>query len=313
MRFPFTIDREKPFDVVGFGTNAVDFLIRVPNYPEFNSKVELDDYIRAAGGEVASTMTGLARLGFRTAYAGRFGDDDAGAFGRASLIDETVDVSFAETIPGAFTQIAFIVIDALSGERTVIWKRDARLAYNVGEAPIEAAGRGSVLHMTPHDTKACIAMAKAARLSGTIISTDVDNSFDGIDELLPLVDLLIMSADVPAKLTGQADLNGALKTIASRYGCHVVGVTIGEKGSLLFCENEFIESSGFPVPNGCQDTTGAGDAFRVGLISGLLKDLSIEEAARAANAVAALKCRAVGARTALPTESELLKFLQENI
>jgi sugar/nucleoside kinase (ribokinase family) len=86
-------------------------------------------------------------------------------------------------------------------------------------------------------------------------------------------------------------------------------MTLGEKGSLLLCENEFIETSGFAVPNGCKDTTGAGDAFRVGFLYGLLKGETVETAAKMANAVAALKCRALGARTALPNIDELSELL----
>ena len=63
------------------------------------------------------------------------------------------------------------------------------------------------------------------------------------------------------------------------------------------------------VPGGCRDTTGAGDSYRVGLIYGLLHGASVEEAARMANAVAALKCRAVGARTSLPGRAELHDLL----
>src|SRR5690606_21467617 len=95
-----------------------------------------------------------------------------------------------------------------------------------------------------------------------------------------------------------------------RFGCRVAGVTLGSYGSLLLCEDTFIESKGYEVPGGCRDTTGAGDSFRVGLLYGLLRGAPIEEGAKFANAVAALKCRAVGARTALPTENELHEFLR---
>ncbi len=311
MHFPLKIRDDARFDVVGFGTNAVDFLIRVPNYPEFNSKVEIDEYIQAAGGEVASTMAGLSRLGLRTAYAGRFGSDAAGQFGMESLADDGVDVSFAERIDGARTQIAFIVIDVRSGERTVLWQRDRKLSYASDEAPLDAARLGKVLHLTPHDAFACIEMAKAARDAGTIISTDVDNVFDGMEDLLPLVDVLITSHDVPERLTGISELRPAMKQMQQSYGCPVVGVTLGDAGSIMLSGGEFCETSGFAVPGGCQDTTGAGDAFRVGLIYGMLTGQSIAESSRAANAVAALKCRAIGARTALPDDSELRSFLKQ--
>ena len=97
------------------------------------------------------------------------------------------------------------------------------------------------------------------------------------------------------------DERAALRELQSRFGSAIVGITLGEKGSILLCGDTFIETPGFAVPGGCKDTTGAGDSFRVGLLYGMIRGESIEESARMANAVAALKCRAVGARTALPT------------
>lgn len=312
MKCPFTLVENREFDVVGFGTNAVDFLIQVPEYPPFNSKIELSDYVQLAGGEVATTMAGIARLGLKTAYIGRFGADREGDFGWQTLVDEKVNVTFAEKVSGAKTQIAFILIDERSGERTVIWQRDKLLAYDEKDAPVEAAALGKILHLTPHDTRACLAMARRAKAAKTIVSIDVDNVFKGIDELLPHVDVLLSSAEFPEKLVGIKDEKESLRRIKRRFGCAIVGMTLGASGSLVLCENEFIETSGFGVPNGCKDTTGAGDAFRVGFLYGLLMGETMETAARMANAVAALKCRALGARTSLPTKTELSDFIRSN-
>lgn len=309
MNFPFQLAEKRELDVVGFGTNAVDFLIQVPEYPKFNSKIELSDYTQAAGGEVATTMVGLQRLGLRTSYIGRFGVDAAGDFGIRTLREEGIDLTYAEQIQGARTQIAFIVIDERSGERTVIWQRDENLAFSADEAPVEIVSRSRVLHFTPHDARACLEMAKAAKKAGTIVSVDIDNLFEGVQELLSHVNIFIASAELPEKLFGHADRREALREIRSMFGCEIVGVTLGEAGSLLLCGDTFVETRGFAVPGGCKDTTGAGDAFRVGLLYGLLNGDTIERSAQTANAVAALKCRAIGARTALPTASELSGLL----
>ena len=313
MQFPFQLARDREFDCVGFGTNAVDYLIEVPEYPVFNSKVELNKYTQAAGGEVATTMVGLQRLGMKTAYVGRFGDDPAGSFGLKSLSDEGVNIDHAEQVAGASTQIAFIVIDARNGERTVIWKRDAKLAYAEANAPIDLVDRASVLHLTPHDVKAATAMARAAREAGALVSIDVDNIFEGIEDLLPLVDVFIASAEFPARLLGITDHREALPEMMRRYGCKIAGVTLGAAGSLLYCDGEFIKTPGYDVPGGCKDTTGAGDAYRVVMIYGAMMGSSIEEAAKFANGVAALKCRSLGARTSLPNRSELSDFISSNI
>ncbi len=311
MNFPFSILPAADFDVVGFGTNAVDYLIRVPDFPVFNSKIELAGYSVAAGGEVASSMVGLSRLGLKTAYAGRFGDDSAGEIGISSLSAEGIDTTYAEIIKEAHTQVAFILVHDSSGERTVLWHRDTRLAYSVDEAPVEAAIRGRVLHLTPHDVRACIKMAVAAKAAGVIVSADIDNVFDGIEELLPFVDVCLVSSEFSQKMFGNTKRQSALRQLSSLFGCPITGLTLGEGGSLIFCDAQFIETPAFEVPGGCTDTTGAGDAFRAGFLFGMLAGRSVEESAEAANAIAALKCRRVGARSGLPDISDLDLLLKK--
>ncbi|MDT7781316.1 MAG: sulfofructose kinase [Acidobacteriota bacterium] len=310
MRFPFEPPPAREFDAVGFGLNAVDHLIVVPHYPEYDTKVRLVEHARGAGGETASAMTALRRLGMRTAYAGRFGSDDAGRFGFEALRAEGVDVSFAEIIEGAHNQIAYIIIDERTGERTVIWDRDERLAYHYVEAPLGFAGRGRVVHMDGHDTQARARVAREAREVGTIVSLDIDNVSEGLAELLPFVDVLISSQEFPRRLTGIDDEHAALVELKTRLGQDtVVGMTLGERGAVIFHDGVLIKSPAFPVPGGCHDTTGAGDAFHAGFIYGLLRGEEIEGCLTTGCAVAALKCRALGARTALPTTLELERLL----
>lgn len=309
MCFPFSIPQAREFDAIGFGLNAVDHLVVVPEYPGFDTKIQLLEHVRAAGGQTASAMVGLQKLGLKTAYAGRFGSDAEGEFGLSTLLSEGVNVEFAELIDDARNQIAFIIIDKRNGERTIIWERDERLAYDAGDAPVGLAASGRVLHMDAHDPPACTAMARAARDAGTIISADIDNVSDGLLELLPFVDILVSSSEFPKRLTGISDERASLIELKTRYGCAVVGMTLGVRGALLYHEGVFLESPAFDVPGGCRDTTGAGDAFHAGLIYGLLTGEEIEASLRLANATAALKCRSLGARTSLPTRAELMKFL----
>ncbi len=310
MIFPLVIP-EKKHDAVGFGLNAVDHLIVVPQFPAFDTKIRLRDHTQTAGGQTASAMVALKRLGFRTAYAGRFGSDAEGKFSLQTLQDEGVDIEFAEVIEGARNQIAFIFIDARNGERTIVWDRDERLAYAADEAPVELASQGRVLHLDAHDPPACARMAAAARRAGTIVSADIDNIYDGLPELLPLIDILITSQDFPRRLTGIDDERAGLLELQSRYGCAIVGVTRGVDGAVIYSGDEFFEAPSFPVPGGCRDTTGAGDAFHAGFIYGVLKSADIESCVKFGNAVASLKCRALGARSALPTKEELGSFLRE--
>src|SRR5947209_89757 len=271
MRFPFTLPTGREFDAVGFGLNAVDHLVVVPAYPAFDTKTRLIEHTQSAGGQTASAMVGLQRLGFRTAYAGRFGTDAAGRFGLQTLRDEGVDIAHAEVVEGARNQIAFIIIDARTGERTIIWDRDERLAYTPDEAPIDFAARGRVLHLDARDPPACVRLAREARAAGAIVSADIDNIYAGLPELLPLIDVLISSCEFPVRLTGIADERAALVEVKARYGCAVTGLTRGRRGALVYDDGTFIEAPACPVPGGCRGTTGAGEALHAGFVYGMLR------------------------------------------
>ena len=312
MYSPFQLPDNKDFDAVGFGLNAVDHLVVVPAYPEFDSKIRFVEHRRCPGGQTATAMVALQRFGFKTAYAGRFGSDDEGAFGLASVQDAGVNVEFTEVVPGARNQLAFILIDARNGERTIIWDRDDRLAYRPEEAPMSLAARGRLLHLDAHDPPACIEMARAAHEAKAIVSADIDNAYDGLLELLPHIDVLITSRELPHRLTGIADERASLVEMKARYGCALVGMTMGKRGALVYFDGKFFQSPAYEVPGGCRDTTGAGDAFHGGFLYGVLRGEDIETCLRLANATAALKCRDLGARTALPSLQELEEFLGQS-
>ena len=311
MRFPLEPPTNKPFDAVGFGLNAVDHLIVVPAYPAFDTKIRLLDHTLSAGGQTASAMVALRRLGLKTAYAGRFGSDPEGDFGLKTLKDDGVNVDFAQVVQGSRNQLAFITIDARSGERTIVWDRDDRLAYKPEEAPVDFGPMGRVLHLDAHDPPACVRVAQAAREAGTIVSADIDNVYQGLPELLPLIDILIGSKEFPHRVTGIVDERAALIELKARYGCAIVGMTIGADGAVVYCDGSFIESRGFDAPGGCRDTTGAGDAFHGGFLYGYLTGEDVETSLKLGNAVAAIKCSALGARTALPTKAQLDMFLTD--
>ena len=313
MRFPLSVPTNKPFDAVGFGLNAVDHLIVVPRYPDFDTKTRLLEHKLSAGGQTATAMVALKRLGLNTAYAGRFGSDAEGHFGLATLKDEGVNTEHAEMVAGSATQIAFITIEEQSGERTIVWDRDDRLAYKPEEAPSDFGSQGRVLHLDAHDPPACVRVAQDAKQAGTIISADIDNVYEGLPELLPYIDLLLGSKEFPGRVTGIRDGRTALVELQNRFGSVMTGMTLGDQGAIIYCDGRYLESPAFAAPGGCRDTTGAGDAFRGGFLYGLLTGEEIETSMKFGNAVAAMKCSKLGARPGLPTKQQLEEFLSSNM
>src|SRR6516164_5291389 len=156
MRIPFRIPRagSRPFDVVGFGRNSIDFLTVVAEHPAPNSKQRLQRFARLPGGEMATAMAACARLGWRARYIGSFGDDDLGALARSSLDEVGVDTTQARTVAGAANQFAVILVDARSGDRTVLWDRHPALTMQPQDVPRDVVTGGRMLIVDCHETAA---------------------------------------------------------------------------------------------------------------------------------------------------------------
>jgi sulfofructose kinase len=299
----------KPFDTIGLGLNFVDEVITVPEFPTPNSKIEYVSRSRFFGGPTASTMVALSRLGLKTSYIGRVGSDDVGKLQIESLRRDNVDCRWCQTVQGAETLMAYILVENATGGRTVIWRPDERLIIEPKDITNEMIASGRTLHLDGRNLEAEITAATAARKLGIPVSLDAEN-VKGADRLFPLIDYFICSAEFLSSFSGTTNYPQALARIQEKFGCPFIGVTLGDKGALALCNGTYFESPAFSIE--VRDTTGAGDAFHAGFLYGLLTGVDIKGSLRLANALGALNCMAAGARGGLPTLPTLELFLTKN-
>jgi sulfofructose kinase len=301
----------RPFDVVGVGLNTTDLLAVLAAHPVSGTKQEIRRFEACPGGQAATAMTACRRLGWAARYVGRFGDDAHGADGRASLTDAGVDISACETVAGATNAVSLVLVDETTGQRTVLFSRHPGLRMTPADIPGDAVRSGRVLLVDCHATAAATTAAQLARQVGIPTVIDVEKVRPGIEALLAEIDIIITAEEFPSAHTGVPALGGALRALAERYRPALVCATLGERGSLGLVGGREVRTPPFRVP--VVDTTGAGDAFRGGFISGWLAgggETDCGDVLRYANAVAALKCRRLGARDGLPTRAEVERLLQ---
>lgn len=308
MNLQFNLHTKKTYDVVGLGLNAVDHLCIVPHFPKFDSKLKMLDFKRQGGGQAATAMVACQRLGLKTRYLGKIGNDDLGRYSQKSLEDEGVDIKGVIVVPDTRNQFAFILIDQDTGERTIIWDRDKRLVMHPDEVPREIACSAKVLLVDGHDAAAALQAARFAKEDGIIVVMDAERISEETTELVSLVDILISEKHFPERFTGISDIKEALAEIALR-GPRLAGVTLGKDGALAFYDGTFYHSPAYEVS--CRDTTGAGDVFHAAFIRAIIEDWDIARCLDFSNAVAALKCRELGGRAGLPSFDEALEFMAE--
>jgi sulfofructose kinase len=311
VRIPFAVPPRgaRQFDVAGLGLNSVDLIAVVAEYPESNSKQPLQRFARLPGGETATAMAACAKLGWAARYIGSFGDDALGQMSRDSLTTAGVSIEGARTVPGTPNQFAIILVDARSGDRTVLWDRHPALTMDRTAVPREAVTSGRLLVVDSVQTAAATQAARYAREAGIPTIIDIDKVRPGTSGLLTQIDAIIAAETVPAELTGHDSPGRALETMAREFDAPLVCVTLGVGGSLARVNGREIRTPAFAMD--CVDTTGAGDAFRGGFAAGCLRNPGgdVEDVLAYANAVAALNCRALGARGGLPTADEVEALL----
>lgn len=288
----------KRFDVVGLGLSSVDHLCLVKRHPRLDSKQPLIAYDCQPGGQVPTALVALQRWGLRTAYVGSFGDDAGAALSHDALAADGVDLSAAISRRDTPQQVSVILIDEISGERSVLSQQVNELVLHHDELPRDVLAQGRVLLMDAVDLPAAIEAAHIARDAGVLTVLDTDTPAPGMNDLLRLTDVLIVAAEFPSRLTGISDLRRALRDTVRR-GPWFVGVTLGPGGALALVHGQFHYVPAFHVP--VVDSTGAGDIFHAGSIYGLLQGWPVPQTLRFAAAAAALKCEKLGGRPGIPT------------
>jgi sulfofructose kinase len=294
-------------DVVGVGLNATDTIIRLPHFPELNSKVEITSVEVHAGGQVASAVVACRRWGLTARYVGKVGADDAGRLQARLLAEEGVEAQLIE-VPDAASQIAYILVDEDSGERTILWKRDQAIALRAEDLRPEWITQSRAVHVDGHDTGAAATAARWARLAGIPVTADLDSVYPGVEALLPNVDYMISSRQCPERLTGESDLRNSLPLLHRKYRFRLTAATLGADGVLAWDGADFHYCPGFRVE--ARDTTGAGDIFHGAFLYGLLQNWPLERQLEFSCAAAALDCTASGARGRIAPLAEIEQLMR---
>ena len=288
-------------DLVGVGLNATDTLISLASYPVRGSKTEYRTVSTMPGGQTASAVMACQSWGLRTRYVGRLGDDDAGRLHRREFARTGVDARIIE-VPGAASPQSLIFVDG-GGERTVLCRRDDRLLLQPADLDRSSIVNARALHIDGYETAAATLAARWAHDAGVPVIADLDETYPGVHELLPFIDYLIVSRDFPGRLTGEANLERALRRMQERYGCRLTAATLGQEGVLAWDGKRSYLHAAYRVA--VVDTTGAGDLFHAGFIYGLLQEWTLERQLDFACAAAALNCTCSGARGGIRTVADV--------
>lgn len=297
-------------DVTAIGTLAVDYFALVPSIPAVEEKIMSEGYEVHPGGVAGNVMTQLARLGVRTGWFGKIGDDEAGKIVLEDLAKEGIDNSHVEVVKGENTMFTWIQVNK-NGGRSITMFPNALIKLTADD--VESKHREYITSSRVLHAEACLLPLKPvvkamemAKESGVkiVFNLDVTPTYfvkeaklatdTEMKRALELSDVLIPCKDAAKELIGSDDFvkdGGKLLD----YGSNVVAITLGDRGCIVLDSTNTYTEPAYRIK--VVDTTGAGDAFHGGFIYSILKGFSLKQAGKFANACGALCCTKVGARS----------------
>ncbi len=301
----------KSYDVVGIGAYCIDFLAVMDGYPSEDQKHEVPDMFMEGGGNAATGCVTVARLGGRVAYHGAIAMD----FLTEPVLDgfrrEGVDTEWIEMKEGA-TPFSFIIINKSANTRTIMFRKKGVPPFKKDDVNEELIRSTEVLFIDFYHPEASLKASEIASKNGIPVVLDAESIPRLADEIIENVSHLISSRDFAIRYTGlseDAEDEGLLEELIVKVKCDVVGITLGERGSVFYDKDseEIIRQDAFKVD--VLDTTGAGDVFHGAFSFFLAKGYSLADIVRYSSACASLSCRRIGGRAGVPSYDELISFL----
>lgn len=316
------------FDVVAVGEILIDFT------PSGTNELGITLFACNPGGAPANVLAMHSKLGGKTAFIGKVGEDMFGKFLTRTLQEAGIDVSGIVSTAQAPTTLAFVQLDE-HGDRSFSFYRNPGADICLTPAEVSEKLRescrifhfGSVSLTNEPARSATLTGVQTAKQAGAVISYDPNYrpllwqdetaAIAEMNDAVQYADIIKVSDEEMTLLTGKTDLEEGADALLAR-GVSLVLVTLGAKGA--FCKNArgSVHSAAFDVQT--VDTTGAGDAFLGAMLYCLrgkstarlqaLGRMEMQTMLNFANAAGSLATAQKGAIPAMPTLQEIKHCLQ---
>ncbi|MEV0232536.1 carbohydrate kinase family protein [Nonomuraea sp. NPDC050786] len=302
--------------VATVGVHIVDILARpVDHIPEGQDTVLVDQIRLTAAGAAAGTAVDLVKLGNPVVTMGAIGDDEVGDFLLAVLAKRGVDVSRLVRRAGEQTAASILPIRP-DGGRPSFHVPGANLTVTYADLDADVLRGVRAIHLGGMDVTfglgdpAFFALLDSVRAAGTIITMDLLSEMPDLlgmaRAFLPHVDYVLPNESQALLMTGCSDVQEAAQALLAE-GPRGVLVTLGASGSLVVTPD-----GTEPVPalkTDVSDTTGCGDAYCAGFLTGLLHGQDVLTAARWGTAAAARVATGLGSDAGLTDLESTLRIL----
>ncbi len=294
-------------NVLCLGRIFLDVILTgLPHMPHLDEEVYGRGYDLDAGGGVAITAVGLARLGLRVGVIAQTGDDPFGRWVSDRLRSDGVDTGLLRRDPRLRTNLTIAL--SFPENRALATYRDPNDEIAAEAIADETLRRARHLHIKSYPSAALSLLARARRLGLSTswdLSLNLANPADAmiIEDVLKHTDVFLPSQ---TEVVSGGNPREMLDKLAQ--GGRIGVIKRGAAGAIGRCGEVIVEQPAFSVP--VLDTTGAGDAYNAGFVYGYLQGWSLADSMTLGAVCGALSVTQRGGTAGLPPADGASRFLQ---
>lgn len=307
----------KKWDVYVYGDVNIDVVVPgVESLPEPGSEVDVPVMETFVGGGAALFALGLAKLGLKPVFQGSIGKDMYGEYIRSLFVQLGVDDCLLLDSDSKKTGISLSF--TTEKDRCFLTYRGTNEGLSLKHLDLNQLPGAKHVHVTGYEGATNHAeyldmLTKIHAMGDVTVSFDVGWDmtgvwYEGIYELLPMIDVLFMNETECRHYTRTDDVEIGARKLAEKAGMAVI--KLGKDGAMAIRDGKKYFAPAYKVA--AVDTTGAGDSFNAGFVYGFLQGLPMEECLKCGNGCGALSVTKLGGNTGFPFREELEKWIAEH-
>lgn len=273
------------------GVATLDIINTVDKYPAEDSEVRASEQAMRMGGNACNSAQVMQQLGHHSSLLCTFADDAAADFIQNELRAQQIDISYCPVQTSSATPTSCISLSRATGSRSIVHYRrlDELDAQQFARLPLDSF---DWCHFEARNCDQLLDMLQQCKAAGRPVSLELEKPRDGLDALLPLADVLLISRPF-AESRGFSTPQQCLQYFSQRFADCIISCSWGDQGAWLYDTRQIIHQAAFPIAQ-VVDSLGAGDTFNAGLISQLAEKIAPAQALAFACELAANKCTRTG-------------------
>lgn len=307
-------------EVVCIGQAVIDCITRGKEEKPHKKNVYRAEKITLnTGGDALNESVILAKLGHKVKLVCGVGDDTAGNLIIYQMKQYGIDVSDVWQRASLTTPIANLMVNKDGSRVSINSEATMLMGYIPSETVVKGAkivSLASLFRAPLDDIGTVLRLAKAAKAEGAILCADTKMptyrqiTLAEMKDILPLIDYIFPNENEGAYYTGEQDYM-AMAEHFQKFGVKNVIIKTGEKGCTVCGEKERFTLPAYKVE--AVDSTGGGDNFAAGFISGLLCGKTLKECCEYGTACAAIAVQSMGATSGIKNHETVDYFIKHNV